>query len=108
MPILVFLMQLTVKTGLFTILKIHFSSNFKLLLYLLRELAFAFHSGAKPADEQGRIYSFEAPTINHFYEKLLLLKDRMNTETGKKIAENRHRFMEDYLQQFYKEWNGEV
>ncbi|HEY9184342.1 MAG TPA: HD domain-containing protein [Salegentibacter sp.] len=47
-----------------------------------------------------------APTINHFYEKLLLLKDLMNTETGRKIAEERHRFMESYLQQFYSEWDG--
>ncbi|PHS54103.1 MAG: phosphohydrolase [Lutibacter sp.] len=48
----------------------------------------------------------EAPTINHFYEKLLLLKDRMNTVTGKKIAEARHQYMETFLQQFYDEWNG--
>ena len=48
-----------------------------------------------------------SPTINHFYEKLLLLKDKMNTETGKQIAQERHHYMEGFLSQFYAEWDGE-
>ena len=49
-----------------------------------------------------------APTINHFYEKLLLLKDKMNTKTGMKIARERHEFMEIYLKQFYSEWHVKI
>jgi uncharacterized protein len=50
----------------------------------------------------------EAPTINHFYEKLLLLKDRMNTVTGREIASDRHQYMEHFLKQFYDEWDGKM
>lgn len=49
----------------------------------------------------------EAPTINHFYEKLFLLKDKMNTETGKQIAQGRHHYMKGFLSEFYAEWDGE-
>ena len=57
----------------------------------------------KPSQTKEEYKNNTAPTINHFYEKLLLLKDRMNTETGKKLAQERHEFMEYFLKQFYKE-----
>jgi uncharacterized protein len=47
-------------------------------------------------------------TIDHFYEKLLKLKDLMNTATGRTMAEERHLYLENYLKQFYKEWNAEA
>jgi uncharacterized protein len=51
-------------------------------------------------------FKSESPTINHFYEKLLLLKNLMNTKTAKKIAIERHHFMKEYLNRFFKEWAG--
>ena len=50
----------------------------------------------------------KSTSINHFYEKLLLLKDRLNTKTAKKIARERHKFLESYLKQFFKEWKLEI
>ncbi len=50
--------------------------------------------------------SSDAPTINHFYEKLLKLKDLMNTDTGRRLAEARHHYMEEFLAEFYREWDG--
>ncbi|MEH6304747.1 HD domain-containing protein [Olivibacter sp. CPCC 100613] len=62
----------------------------------------------KPKENQSKeeYKNTTAPTINHFYEKLLLLKGKMNTETGKRLAETRHQYMEDFLLQFFNEWEG--
>ena len=82
-------------------------------------IARAFAYGGKkgrlmydPDAEPAHHSSFEeyknsnSSSVNHFYEKLLLLKDRMNTRTGRSMAKKRHRFMESYLKEFYKEWKG--
>ena len=71
----------------------------------------ALHNPVKPKEydsfeQYKEANALDATTINHFYEKLLLLKGRMNTETGRKIAGDRHAFMEDYLDQFFAEWEG--
>jgi len=52
-------------------------------------------------------FQSEGTSLNHFYEKLLLLQDRMQTVSGKKAAAKRHRYLEDYLNQFLSEWNGQ-
>ncbi len=49
-----------------------------------------------------------SPTVNHFYEKLLWLKDMMNTQTGRSMAEHRHEYMEQFLAEFQEEWQGKV
>ncbi len=69
-----------------------------------------YNPGIKPV-EYGTKEAYKkstAPSLNHFYEKLLLLTDKMNTDTGKKMAQKRHAFMEQYLEQFYAEWEGEL
>lgn len=67
-----------------------------------------YNPSIKPIKHQNKeeYKNTSAPTINHFYEKLLLLKDKMNTPTAKAIAEKRHQYMEEFLQQFYAEWEG--
>ena len=66
--------------------------------------------GEEPVLHQSKEAYFKSngASINHFYEKLLLLKDRMNTDIAKKIAGERHRFMEEYLARFFQEWEGEI
>jgi len=57
-----------------------------------------------PEMDKEQYKNSKAPTINHFYEKLLLIKDRMHTKTGKSLAESRHTYMQEFLDQFYMEW----
>jgi uncharacterized protein len=73
--------------------------------YKNREL---YNPNTKPNINQSKeaYKSSTAPTINHFYEKLLLLKDKMNTITGKQMAQERHNFMKQFLEQFYSEWEA--
>lgn len=83
---------------------------------IARAFSYGGHAGRKlydpeispnPAMDKAAYKNSKGPTINHFYEKLLLLKDRMHTPTGKKLAERRHQYMLDFLEEFFGEWNGE-
>jgi len=69
----------------------------------------ALHEPDRPPDRHSSFEEYsrcEGPTLNHFYEKLFLLRDRMNTATGMRIASDRHRYMEDFVDRFLKEWDG--
>jgi uncharacterized protein len=82
---------------------------------IARAFAYGGHAGRTlydpetpptPHDSFEAYKNSKGPTINHFHEKLLLLSDRMNTKTAKKLAANRHAFMEDFLRHFHAEWDG--
>ena len=69
-----------------------------------RAFAFGGSRGRRMHDPQ---WQERSSSIQHFYDKLLLLKDLMNTETGRRLAQERDLFMRTFLEQFYAEWNGE-
>jgi uncharacterized protein len=82
---------------------------------IARAFAYGGHKGRAlydPAIPPQPHATFEAykkntgPTLNHFYEKLLLLKDRMTTTTGRRLATERHAYLESFLDQFLAEWTG--
>ncbi|MCP9292371.1 HD domain-containing protein [Gracilimonas sediminicola] len=83
---------------------------------IARAFAYGGHKGRElynPEIKPESHATFEAykkstgPTLNHFYEKLFLLKDRMNTQAGRKEAEKRHQFMKEFVDQFFSEWGGD-
>ncbi len=83
---------------------------------IARAFAYGGHAGRamydpeRPPEAHGSFAAYkrsDGPTINHFYEKLLLLKDRMQTGAGRRLAQERHEFMERFLHQFFAEWNAE-
>lgn len=84
---------------------------------IARTFAYGGHKGRAlydpdvPPVQHGSFEAYKstaAPTINHFYEKLLLLKERMNTPAARRMAEERHTFMEEFLRRFYVEWDGKA
>jgi uncharacterized protein len=83
---------------------------------IARAFAYGGHKGRAlydPAIPPQPHATFEAykkntgPTLNHFYEKLLLLKDRMTTATGRRLAAHRHKYLEAFLDEFLSEWSGQ-
>lgn len=82
---------------------------------IARAFAYGGHAGramydpSVPPEQHESFAAYKknkGPTINHFYEKLLLLKDRMNTATGRSLADERHAFMEEFLRRFFDEWGA--
>lgn len=70
-------------------------------------IARCFAYGGKKEREIWNLENPEDTSLQHFYDKLLKLKELMNTQTGRKMAEERHRFLEEFLAEFHKEWNSE-